>query len=287
MSQPDPTLFPNDVNFPQLQSPPHSAPAKSIQSPNHQELANATPSFVWRMRAATEGKTQEKGKGKAKPTPVDSAPITRQGYRSGYLAEDFWSALGMPKIPQAPRKKLTVIPFIIKQQDQSEYLVDTKAKAMSVITQVQIAEVLAGIPWTTQRARQHVVNEVAQSLHKVLVFSNSSTSPFQRWTQGRWFSQWAQTADGEFTCTMYVSIVVPENKIKVRKGKDIGWTKIPQATQAILATTAAEEIQEVEDTEACWQETAGHEEESQADYNPFSVLREEETPEGGKTNDMR
>ena len=80
----------------------------------------------------------------------------------------------MPNIPQSNRKRLRVIPFLIKNPKQGknlewvEYLVDKSAHPFTTITFVHVVELLAGIPWTTNRARQHVVNEVSQCEPKVV-----------------------------------------------------------------------------------------------------------------------
>ena len=81
--------------------------------------------------------------------------------------------------------------------EQAEYLVDTKTSPPSAIIQVHIAEFLAGIPWTPLRARQHVVNEISQTLHKVLIFNNNLSNPFQKWQHGNWFACWGEDAEGE------------------------------------------------------------------------------------------
>ena len=93
------------------------------------------------------------------------------------------------------------------------------------VAHVHIAEVLAGVPWTTDRAKQHVVNEVSQTLHKLLIFNNNLSNPFQTWTQGRWFAQWRQGTDGEHICTLFVSIDVPEQKVKTKERQSDGLAK--------------------------------------------------------------
>lgn len=83
-----------------------------------------------------------------------------------------------------------------------------KTSPPSAITQVHIAELLAGIPWTPSRARLHVVNEISQALHKVLKFNNSTSNPFQSWQQGLWFAHWTEEVEGEHICTLFVCITV-------------------------------------------------------------------------------
>jgi exonuclease III len=101
---------------------------------------------------------------------------------------------------------------------------------------------MAGLPWTLQRARQHIVNEVTQALQKFLVFNSQHTTPFHKWTQGRWYSTWSNTSEGEHICTLYISIDVPESKIKIRKGKNFGWHPIPNIIQALLQEHPTEDI---------------------------------------------
>lgn len=168
-----PELQPDEENFPQLSSP---GSRKTPESPREQPPA--TPrTFIWRMKPQPDSETPVKGKEKLKQPGSDSAPLTRQGYRSGRLADDFWEVLGIPDTPQNQRKKLRVLPLLTKNQTHKEYLVDNSKQPPTPITTVYIAEVLAGLPWTTHRARQHIVNEVAQGLHKVLIFNNQHTPP--------------------------------------------------------------------------------------------------------------
>lgn len=106
---------------PMLSSPAsqRSPTTPQVKTPQTMEKT-PTPVFVWRSKPPnddsprTQETTTDKGKAKAKPNipkAPDSTPITRQGYRTGRLAEDFWTALDIPNIPPSPRKTLQVIPF--------------------------------------------------------------------------------------------------------------------------------------------------------------------------------
>jgi hypothetical protein len=249
-----PELQPNEVNFPHLNSPGPKQQVSAAQSPTAQPPG--TPhTFVWRMKPLSEPRTTDKGKEK---TSSDSAPITRQGYRSGRLAEDFWDVLEILDTPKTPRKKLRVFPLITKNQTQQEYLVDTSKQLHKPITTVYIAEVLAGIPWSKPRAKQHVVNEVTQSLHKIMIFNNQHTTPFQKWSQGRWHSHWTTSEEGEHMCTLYVVIPTPESKVKIRKGKTIEWTPLPGGIKEILTQISqGEEVSAVGEAAPLWQELTG------------------------------
>ena len=217
------TLLPDDINFPRLPSaarrltsPPRRAdspPVPDLQTP---QTSETTLVFIWRNKPPNEEIQQvaepstDKGKYKAKtstPRIPDSAPITRQGYRTGRLAEDFWGALGIPNTPSSTRNTLQVIPVLTKDQllEQAEYLVDKKTPPHSSVVQVWVAEKLAGLPWTPTRARQHIVNEISQALHKVFIFNNNLSNPFQTWDQGRWFGGWTEDSEGEHTYTLFVS----------------------------------------------------------------------------------
>lgn len=247
---PIPELQPNDINFPQLSSPGMGSNKSASPTPTQTGTPQA---FVWRRK--TDSHPPDKGKQK---TPnVESAPITRQGYRSGRLADDLWDVLSIPNTPTTPRRKLRVIPFISKNHTYTEYLVDNCNQPSTPIVIAHIAELLAGIPWTAQRARQHIVNELSQSLHKILIFNNHNTTPIHKWEQGRWFSHWANNADGEYTCTLYAMIEVPKHKIKVRKGREIGWRKITAELQEKLRNTHTDQIQEVEEHDYLWQDMLG------------------------------
>ena len=297
--------------LPKLPSPTANKPAYTPQTPIQptstptpratpetpiylQTPATPTPaprtSFVW--CAKTDDLQQSKGKGKLKtqPKPPESAPITRQGYRTGRLAEDFWTAVGMPNTPHAHRKKLKVIPVLMKAPDQREYLIEKKLNSYTPIAIAHVAEILAGIPWTMKRARQHVVNELSQALHKVLIFGNNSFNPIQQWNQGQWFSEWAATPDGEYNCTLYAIIVVTENKVKIRKGKNLEWRHSPTLLKENLAGPKLEDIQELGSEGPQWKEFTGWSDSTtstststptrpftEVSTNPFSVLCEEDT----------
>jgi hypothetical protein len=118
-----------------------------------------------------------------------------------------------------------------------------------------------------------------------MIFNNQQTSHFQKWHQGRWYSQWTSTPTGEHICTLYASIVFPESKIKNLKGKNLGWREIPTLIQTILNTLPKEEIQGAKSPGYQWLEMTSHKETytptSQpfvaTSPNPFSVLSDEPT----------
>lgn len=236
------SFLPDNINFPRLQTPKRYSPSPNtcrregpispvpqLQTPQPKE-PSLTPAFVWGPKHVQEeelraGETYtEKGKTKLKPlaSKVMDSPITRQGYRTGRLAEDFWTALGIPNMPSSARKTLQVIPFLTKNPltEHAEYLADHKSSPPGAIAQVHIAELLAGIPWTSSRARTHVVNEISQALHKNLIFNNKLSNPFQKWQQGNWFASWVEDGEGENTCTIFVCITVTDQKVKPRKGQN-------------------------------------------------------------------
>ena len=275
-----PELQPNDQNFPQLSSP-GTTNKPTVQPPTPQQPG--TPqAFIWRQKPPTATPSTDKGKEKS---ISDSAPLTRQGYRSGRLADDFWGVLNIPGTPSSQRKKLKILPFLTKNFTHSEFLADNSNDPPSTITVVHIAEILAGVPWSEQRAKQHIVNETAQALHKVLIFNNQHNTPFQKWDQGCWFSQWSMTEEGEHLCTLYVSIAAPENKIRIRKGRNFSWRNVPTNITTLLTSTQTEQIQDVADLSAQWQDMAGQRDTptnlkaqpaTPKGKNPFSILRMED-----------
>ena len=250
---------------------------------------------MWRKIPSSDAPEQEAaraGRGKRKGKQVskmpESALITRQGYRTGRLADDFWAALATPNTPGSQRKTLRVIPILIKDKKEEtwEYLVNNKANAQKSIAQVHIGEQLAGIPWTETRTRQHIVNEVAQALYKVLVFTNPTANPLQKWKYGKWFAEWTGELDGDYICTLYVSVPVQENKIKPRKGHSYGWHKVPQDIRECISLHTTETIEAVQEERASWhkmiQAEASHSkpgsEATTTHQNRFAVLSEE-TPQ--------
>jgi hypothetical protein len=118
------------------------------------------------MKHTSDNKALEKGKEKIKPIDANSTPITREGYRSGRVADEFWYVLNILATPPSQRDKLQVLPFITKNHTHTEYLVDNSKQPFTIITTVHIAELLAIIPWPPQRARQHIVNKVAEALQQ-------------------------------------------------------------------------------------------------------------------------
>ena len=248
------SLCPDEENFPKLPTPSRKLAYKDTQEQNQSSpVPTATPHFVWCNQASSSElqKGGERGKGKQVSRTPDLAPITRQGYRSGRLADDFWIA---PHIPASQKKTIRVIPILIKEgkEETSEYLVNTKAAMPNSIAQVHIAELLAGVPWTEARARQHVVNEVAQALYKILVFSNPSANPLQKWRQGRWFASWEGDSEGGYMCTLFVMVGVQESKIKPRRGHSCGWNKLPTDLKNRIKSHTSEEIEEITEDKLHW-----------------------------------
>ena len=303
------SFLPDDINFPKLQTPMRHAcnpssdrregpisPAFQLQTPQSKERS-PTPAFVWGPKPVQDkepraGEPQsDKGKAKFKTSAskvVDSAPITRQGYRTGCLAEDFWTALGIPNLPSSTRKTLQVIPFLIKNplSEQAEYLVDHKTSIHGAIAQVHIAELLAGIPWTPLRAQNHVVNEISHALSKILIFNNHISNPFQNWQQGTWFAKWGEDAEGENTCTMFVCVAVTEQKVKPRKGQNFRWQQVPKEIRAHLLAHTEDSIAPTFDHQhwLCMAGKTSHKP-AQGQHNPASSNVEDHTSAADFTAD--
>ena len=130
---------------------------------------------------------------------------------------------------------------------------DRRGQSFNAIVHVHIAEVLACVPWTQSRTRQHVVKEVSQALHKLLIFNNNFWSPFQGWIQGHWYAEWGQGGEGEHICTLYVTIDVAEHKVKSRKENNMGWRREPVEISLTLASQNTEDIQVFESDNSLWQ----------------------------------
>lgn len=121
---------------------------------------------------------------------------------------------------------------------------------------------------------------------KVLVFNNQDNFPFQKWSQGKWHAHWTVTLEGDHLCSLYVTIATPENKIKIRKGKDIIWRPLLGTITELLTNVPSEEIQVVGEKAIHWHEMIGQREAllhttTPPDYtaalkNPFSALFDEE-----------
>ena len=290
----------DDIHFPKLSTPSKTAKEAAAPSPAgsakeaafHSPTGSAEPleqpHLIWRSKPATQEeqllkKENEKGKSSQVKIP-ESTPITRQGYRTGRLAEDFWLALKTPNTPISTRKTLQVIPLLIKDREPLEYLVSSKRQQYQPLAQVHIAELLAGIPWAEQSAQQHVVSEVAQALHKIFVFTSKIINPLQEWKQGQWFATWEEDASEEHVCTLYVTISVKENMLKPRKGHTVNWRRVPQDMWERIQSLQSDAIVEADSDRLQWQQMAFAPTPNSKDARPsattspnrFSVLSEED-----------
>lgn len=156
------------------------------------------------------------------------------------------------------RKTLRAIPLLtVERKDNAmEYLVDLKTNQPQPLAKVHIAEQLAGIPWTATRVRQHIVNEVAQALYKVFVFTNPSLNPLQRWKHGKWFARWEGDKEGDQTCTLYVCLKVQEQKLKPKKGHNVGWQKLPDDVRDRIQSHIEDTIETFADEDLFWSKPA-------------------------------
>jgi hypothetical protein len=129
-----------------------------------------------------------------------------------------------------------------------------------------------------------VVSEVAQALHKVLIFTNKSPNPLQKWKHGCWFSGWEVDSEGEHTCTLYVIVQVQETKLKPRKGQNFGWRRVPTKIWERIHVHSADMIEDSEAERTQWQKMIGTPRRNStkpnlsagSSPNRFSVLSEEE-----------
>lgn len=150
-NSPHQTIPADEINFPKLPSPSRTG-KETVTPPSETPEPHEQPHFVWSWKPPTpEDHTTRKDHDKGKNVQphaktLDSTPITRQGYRTGRLVEDFWLALKTPNTPTSSRKTLQVIPFLIKDREPAEYLVNIKTQPFQPIARVLIAELLAGVP---------------------------------------------------------------------------------------------------------------------------------------------
>lgn len=140
-------LKPDDINFPKLQTQTSASRRVPTQQTSDTSSKNQERKFLWQSTHITTQIHKPTEGGRGKDRLPESTPLTRQGYRSGRLAKDFWSALGTPNTPSANPKMLRVIPFLTKNRhtSQMEYLVDTRGHSFGAIAHVHVVEVLAGI----------------------------------------------------------------------------------------------------------------------------------------------
>ena len=291
-SNADPGLHTNELNFPKLPSAKRTTTqeAELGHTPNVPVNVDSPPHFVWRSKPPTiqpeETDPAEETKGKAVAKATNSTPITRQGYKTRRLADDFWSTLNPPNARKSARKTLQVIPFLLTNhnRESAEYLVDNKNAPHQPIAHVHIAELLAGLPWTESRTRQHVVNEVAQALNKVLIFTSKVPNPLQKWKHGCWFACWEGDSEGDHICTLYVIVQVQETKLKPRKGQNFGWRRVPNKIWERIHLHSSDIIEDSEAERTQWQQMIGSPHRHSikptisagSSPNRFSVLSEED-----------
>ena len=130
----DPGLHTNDQNFPKLPSTHKTPTGEGLDNSTTPPNVSSSPPAHFIRRSKPPSLTQEATedgreiKGKTIAKVPDSTPITRQGYRSGRLADDFWTSLDLPNTPHSQRKTLQVIPFLLMDQNRetAAYLADKK-----------------------------------------------------------------------------------------------------------------------------------------------------------------
>ena len=126
-------LTPDDINFPKLQTPTSGTKKTPVVKQNDAVNKSEEPQFVWKAQQVAKLTPKkhmvESGR---RDRFAESTPLTRHWYRSGRMAEDFWTAIGMPNTPTANPKMLRVIPFLTKncQTDKAAYLVDKKVNPL-------------------------------------------------------------------------------------------------------------------------------------------------------------
>lgn len=101
------------------------------------------------------------------------------------------------------------------------------------------------------------MNEISHALHKVLIFNNNLSNPFQKWSQGRWFASWMEDSDGEHTCTIFASIAVLETKVKPRKGQNFKWHQVPTGIRGQTIAHASDSIAAVDTEVQQWFQMVG------------------------------
>ena len=166
-----------------------------------------------------------------------------------------------------------------------DLLVNTKQAASRSIALVHVADKLAGTPWTETRARHHIVNEVAQALYKVLVFTNPLTNPLHKWNQGKWLANWEGETEGVYTCTLYVIVLLQETKIKPKKEHAHSWSRLPGKISNRVQLHTSNDIVAIEEDRSSWHKSTHNQElpkhhpvpeGATAHQNRYSVLCEEE-----------
>lgn len=101
----------------------------------------------------------------------------------------------------------------------------SKIQNTQPIAQVNIAELLAWILWTENKVRQHIVNEVSQALHIILVFTNRAANPLQRWKHGTWMSSWEGEPEGRIYMYVVCKHLDSGNQSQIKKRTKHGMEK--------------------------------------------------------------
>jgi hypothetical protein len=86
--------------------------------------------------------------------------------------------------------------------------------------------------------------------------------------------------EGDHIYTLFVDIAVLETKVKIWKGKDFGWRRVPETICELFVGQPSKELQDVEITTVQWQGMAGsnkpykhktHQQRGATSPNPYSV----------------
>lgn len=127
------------------------------------------------------------------------------------------------------------------------------------------------------------------------MFTNLASNPLQKWKQGKWFACWEGEPEGDFTCTLSVSVAVQENKIKPRKGQAYGWHKLLEEIKDQIQLHSVDTIEAITLYSTHWHRLLFAEattstavsEATSTHPNRFAVLSKENTPQHKTCNEVQ
>lgn len=100
-----------------------------------------------------------------------------------------------------------------------------KGKAPIALRQITVLE--SQTKWTTQEARNHLVNESSLSLRKVILNTHNLHNPIKRWNDAVWFHRWVEDGLGASHCVIMVIIPITPKELSLLK---------PERSDGIVST---------------------------------------------------
>lgn len=99
-----------------------------------------------------------------------------------------------------------------------------------------------------------------------------------------WYAKWEQELEGDYTCTLYVNVLVQEHRIKPKKGHTFNWSSLPGEISHNMQPHSYEAAEVIREDSIQWNRLIHNiepslvpptPEETTTHHNRFTVLSEE------------